>query len=383
MPGVLDPGGEGYALCCALAGQKDPGGWQGTFPSSGFAKRVTGSSNKPVVSLATAYYFGSQQEMAEADALWQEYLDAQASAYFLKEPGSSTYGGTIVGGIIAAILKLNGRDKELADGLRAVVDQWIALAHLLAAPAKGYRVSVAMAGCRSWGHGNNEGSTLHIYYRVAAGLESPASGWKDLKNWTNHPGFVAELRASFARVKADPWAFVKFNPMVPFQYLGWEDGSRMSILGDCNPADGDVFDGISTPGFYASCNFGGVWKTYPEWPNPLDGDERIRMQNVNAHMEGEPVAGWTLKHNLIGPKPVMPDGRLWTKIAPHPGKLSFWKLHDRDGLTDLLKPEVPPEPVPVPGPSPIVNTGGQGRSGIHKSAGIYGWRFGDPLPFKP
>jgi hypothetical protein len=370
VTGVLAPGGEGFALCCALAGLQDPGGWQGTFPSQGFTKRIVGSSNKPVVSMATAYYFGSSAQKAMADRLWLEYLEAQKDAYFLKEPGSSTYGGTIVGGIIAAAMKLDTRDPKLADGLRGVVDQWMALCYLLAAPVTGQRVSVALAGCRSWGHGNNEDSTVHLYYRVGAGAQRPSKGWTNLKDWTNNPGFAAELVESFARVKANPWGAVKFNPIVPFQYLGWEDGSRMSLLGSDDPADDNTFDGISTLGFLASCIFGGTWKTYPEWPAPNSGATQIRMQNVNADIDGDPINGWKLLHNLVG-RTKAPDGRWLTTIPPHTGsKLSFWKLHDRRGLTDLLKPETPP----APEPPPIVNTGGQGR-GQDRNRGCIGGFF--------
>lgn len=348
-------------------GHSNPGGYYNEIPAPGWTLKVVGSSNIPLYAIVASYHYDGGAMRAKATALLNEYYEAASlrGMFCLKEPGSTIYGGATFGAWVwAVVLARKYGDAALAARFMDLCRQWLAMNAAMLAPVKEEgRPCVAMAGCRSWGHGDGTYAMLHHFTRVAMGLEKQAGAdWPNRANWSSNPLWTAVAKQAWAEAKAAPdlWANVRFGTYVPMSFYWWDDGSRCSTLGHDEPELDSEFGGISTLGIHLSrITAAGVMETYPEYPAPNSGDTHIRMQSSKVDLDGGPLTGWTLRHSMIGRVYDKTTERWITDIPLHTkAKLTCWKVLDEDGLHDMLAAT---KPEPQPTPPPVVDTSGQGR----------------------
>jgi hypothetical protein len=150
----------------------------------------------------------------------------------------------------------------------------------------------------------------------------------------------------------------RYGARTEFQYIGWEDGSRLCIMGDDEPGFDDEDENGNTPGLLAAGVLGGKVVSLPKWPNPFDGDERIRQTNCRADIDGDPTHGWTLFHSHLGERK-LGDGYTTDLPAYAASPLAFWILIPAGETVWQIKypgsvvhPPEPVAPAPVPPAKP-------------------------------
>lgn len=151
-----------------------------------------------------------------------------------------------------------------------------------------------------------------------------------------------------------------------FQYLGWEDGSRLCVMGIDEPAFRDDDPNSNTPGVLAYGVVGGRMCYLPEWPNPWNGDVKIRQTNMRADIdilwnEDDPVR-LELFHSHIGRERAAVDGQSGTfyrSVFELPDSPLLFHLMQRPGVEweDMVysapsPPTAPPTVPPTTPPSP-------------------------------
>ena len=135
------------------------------------------------------------------------------------------------------------------------------------------------------------------------------------------------------------------------QLLGWQDGSRLWIMGDDEPGLDDEDQNSNTPGLLAAGVLGGRVIALPKWPDPATGVTRLRQTNVMADLDGDPAHGWTLFHSHLGEKQI--GTGFTTSLPPYTASpLAFWvECPAGSTVWNIRVPgEVvhPPEPIPLP-----------------------------------
>jgi hypothetical protein len=340
--------------------------WRNIMAVAGWTLNIKGSCNLPLMAAVIALVYGNADEKKKAIGGLVDVCDAseQRGMWHLKEQGSSTYSWLTMGSwILAAMLLDKMGQAALAARFRRMLDQWMALAKAMEfwAVIDGVPQWVVIwAGHRAWNH---EGAMLNAYYQYARGERPPRplpnGDWANPDNWGNNPKFVAELRASYERVKDDPWSHVIYGVWKPWTFAAYEDGTKASYLGSDEPEQTSEFQGISTPGKMLKIGVGKKVRSYPECPNPATGDSDMRNLFVGqADLDGDAERGWHLSHSTIGHPPINPKtGRYEQDIArPTAAKLVLWKRLLSDGLHDMMLtlPAVPASgtAVPVVGTSP-------------------------------
>lgn len=145
------------------------------------------------------------------------------------------------------------------------------------------------------------------------------------------------------------------------QYLGWEDGSRLCVLGTDQEAFVDESLNSNTPAVMAFGISAGNLIYLPEWPNPWDGDEKIRQTNVKGDVDliwspSGPVRV-QLDHSHIGRERTR-DGYLRSSfeltdaaLAFHLIQRPFREWENALGSEPELPPEVPPSSPPTVPPT--------------------------------
>src|SRR5690606_38658415 len=185
---------------------------------------------------------------------------------------------------------------------------------------------VCRAGCRSWG------SVLHVESPMTAVAQHIFDG-----RTPKGKGNVGDIDGSdiTARVIAHLWpifreAFEDARRMSvdelvesavrswspargPFQYIGWEDGSRLCVMGRDEEELRDEDTNSNTPGILAFGVLRGRLVALPEWPAPNDGRDHIRQTNTFGDVDLTPDAGaLVLLHSHAGRERISAGGRdLW------------------------------------------------------------------------
>lgn len=250
--------------------------------------------------------------------------------------------------------------RTLQDRLRATISDHV-----------GERVICRM-GARSWGSGGSGGYGLDAPWQQIARAVLFGGQWPKAKgtpgeidgfHWTMR--VANRLRPIFEEAGAEAktlsteelvaqsihWS----SSHAPFQYLGWEDGSRLCVMSLDEPEFVDSDPNSNTPGVVAYGVVGGRLIYLPEWPNPIDGDVKIRQENMRADVDldwadGRPIIV-RLAHSHIGRKNV--DGYLRSSVTLDTSSPLAFHLVQRpwQEWEDVLEAEEPPaDPPPPPVP---------------------------------
>jgi hypothetical protein len=95
-------------------------------------------------------------------------------------------------------------------------------------------------------------------------------------------------------------------------------------MGDDEAEADDEDENGNTPGFLAAGVLGGRMVTLPRWPNPFDGQTRLRQIGCKADLDGSPALGWTLMHSHLGERKVA--GGYLSRVEPYTASaLVFWQ----------------------------------------------------------
>lgn len=390
-----------HALDCAIHNLSEPSGYHSLIPPDDWgAAKTSGSANIPLMAAVAWYKYslGTRNAIKAREKLLK-YAEISTYRFMLAEPFSAIYSDVILIAIIAAVaFAERAGDHELADKLNALVLQWMALAYLMSAVTKKLpaeypdpdnekrslpRRTVVLHGCRSWGHGFNLRFLYHDIYNIAVGWPSPRvhgkpgdmDGFDFVTRALRHHDIEEVITRAYNDVlhETNIWSLVKFGCRERFQFIGWEDGSRVCIMGGDEEELVDEDQNGNTPGVMWYGVLNGTIYSYPEWPNPRDGRTRIRQQNMFADIDGNTDKGWTLLHSAIGRLKHI-SGKFITNIPAYKGsKLIFHKQLNPSGeLVDLLNTgnggtTTPPDDPPVP---PVEPSGGNKPSLWEK---IWSW----------
>ena len=218
------------------------------------------------------------------------------------------------------------------------------------------------AGCRSWG------SVLHVESPMTSVAQHIFDG-----RTPKGKGNVGDIDGSdiTARVIAHLWpifreAFEDARRMSvdelvesavrswspargPFQYIGWEDGSRLCVMGRDEEELRDEDTNSNTPGILAFGVLRGRLVALPEWPAPNDGRDHIRQTNTFGDVDLTPDAGaLVLLHSHAGRERISAGGRdLWrTRLELPDPRTRIFHLLSEPGRPwrSLLADSQPPEP---------------------------------------
>lgn len=356
------------AIDAALHGLPEPAnGWRDLLPPEDLGSMVSeGSGQIGLQALVASLHYGPKPYAVRT---LNAYADLSTTRIGLSEPWSWIYFSAIVSCWLATvrIAEATG-ERELARKFRRLVATWAGTCALMDVRGK-----VIMAGCRGWGHEIKSGGWDGLW-AVACGKEPPSPGSRkygtpgslDDWGWLTRCSFIARdvLRAAASPYMGRDWrsllpSIIRWGARTEFQLLGWEDGSRLCIMGDDESELDDEDENGNTPGLLAAGVMGGKVVALPKWPNPYNGDERIRQTNCVADIDGDPSHGWTLFHSHLGEKKI---GSGYTTSLPAytASPLAFWvSIHEGstvwvDMMTD---PHVPPADIPPPaepgnGPKP-------------------------------
>lgn len=337
------------AIDCALHGLPEPqNGWRDHLPPEDLGAMVdSGSGQITLQGVIALLWYGKGAERQRAIRTLENYANLCPTRFMLSEPWSLIYGKAIVCCWLAVVVIAERLgERELARKFRSLLATWSGTCALMASGGK-----VMAAGCRCWGH------------KVTAG------GWDDLWAWANGskdppqrgakaygtPGALddwgwrtrcARIGLMTLRAEASPFLGRDWKSLVPavprwgarteMQLLGWEDGSRLWIMGDDEPGFDDEDENGNTPGFLAAGVLGGKIVAIPKWPNPVDGKERLRQTNCQADIDGDPEHGWTIFHSHLGEKKI---GHGYTTSLPAytASPLAFWVLVPKGELVWSVK----------------------------------------------
>lgn len=406
-----------HALELAVHGRPEPtvlraGGksWRTLIATKGW-ETASGPGSGNIPKEATAAYVGHAKPGAERnDSLERmfEYYQVSRRIFWLSEPDSVIYAGKIESAD-AAVVHLAGKigARDLADAARALLRQSAERSCLMRAVLRSAdlapnpkssaddraryqraldrnvgKLLVCRAGARSWGHVMHVESPLTsvarmVFDGVTPRLDQDKVGRIDGSDITARiiaklwPIFreafedarrmtVAELVDSAVRT----WAPARG----PFQYIGWQDGSRLCVMGRDQDEFVDEDTNSNTPAILAFGIIGGKLVALPEWPAPNSGDNHIRQTNTEGDVDlSADRSRLTLLHSHAGRERVTHGSRdLWrtTLPLPDPDRRLFHLLSEpgrpwRSLLNQVEPPVDPPvDPPPPPPPPQVPPTGG-------------------------
>lgn len=397
----------GYALEAAVFGLPEPRtNWKSLRPGPGWGSLAngTGSGQIPLMAeVAALRYAKSGHELDACVARLDEYHAICRRQWCGPEPDRSLVYAIWIVLCWAAVVEI-GRDR----GLNSLVQKYLWLIEedlqrslLMSATlrdpylapnpkadrtvyrdlertlreAVGKRI-VCRAGTRSWSHGYHVEDAYHDLIRAVmdgGAIRNPGTpGDHDGYGWTYRtarkllPVFhgvysqARHLDLDDLILESQVWAPAR----CPVQYLGWEDGSRLFVMGmdEAEPVDDDTNN--NTCGVLLYGVLDGRLVFVPEWPNPVDGDDRIRQTPVFADADGSPETGWSVVHSHIGRERF---GTHWiTRVGAKPDGLLFhlkceaggeWTVEWPVGGGEPETPEVPEPKPPKEKPSWIEKMG--------------------------
>lgn len=341
------------AIDCALHGLTEPAnGWRDLLPPEDLGSMVSeGSGQIGLQALVASLHYGPKPYAVRT---LNTYADLSTTRIGLSEPWSWIYFSAIVNCWLATvrIAEATG-ERELARKFRRLVATWAGTCALMDVGGR-----VVMAGARGWGH-QIKGGGWDDLWQIAAGKRDPVRpgsnrygtpGAYDDWQWLARCASVCVdiLRSEAAPYLGRDWRSLlasvpRWGARSEYQLLGWQDGSRLSIMGD-DPNG-------NTPGLLIAGVLGGKVVALPKWPNPLDGTQRLRQTKCKASVDGDPSHGWTLFHSHLGEKRI---GSGFTTSLPAytASPLAFWVSipAGSDEWVDMMPgPHVPPDPVPDSG----------------------------------
>lgn len=230
---------------------------------------------------------------------------------------------------------------------------------------------ICRMGARSWGSGGSGGYGVDAPWQQTAravltgGAFPPSKGTPgDLDGYSWTMRVARRLEPIFREAGAEARTLSvdelvdgarHWSPShTPFQYLGWEDGSRLCVMGNDEPEFVDEDPNSNTPGVLAYGVLGGRICYLPEWPNPINGAVKIRQQNMraDADIEGGQIV---LLHSHIGRSHTQ-NGYLRTVRDLPTSPLLFHLVQPRWGeWRSFVEPPthpVPGDPQPPTRPTP-------------------------------
>jgi hypothetical protein len=287
----------------------------------------------------------------------------------LSEPWSLIYGRAIVS-CWAATVVIADRvgERALANLFRDLLSRWAGTCALMVVDGK-----VIAAGCRGWGHDVRAGGWDDTW-AVACGRVPSIPGSKrygtpgayDDWGWLARCDYVARdvYRAAASPFLGRDWrsllpSIPRWGARTEMQLLGWEDGSRLWLMGDDEAELDDEDANGNTPGLLAAGVMGGKVISLPKWPDPVSGMTHLRQVNCVADLDGDPEHGWTLFHSHLGDKQL---GTGFTTSLPAytASPLAFWVSCPAGQLDWSVKvpgsvmfPDPPPPVVVPPVPAPV------------------------------
>lgn len=349
---ILSKGDHSYAAQaqeCALFGKPEPGiRWRTSIPTMDWKMaRGPGSPNiNKMAATANLVYSDKGRERDQAVDRMLEFYHIHKKLWMLAEPETWIYGAWHMNSDAAcveisrrlgveeleraamwvlmehaersALMSATLRNDKLAPNHEANQDKQKKLQQALKQQV-GHRV-VVRAGCRSWGlsgYGTQNGfQDIHRVVLDGVPLETKGSPG-DIDGY-NHTGRVmkrclpiykeAFRDAGNMSVQELLSASSHWSPArVAFQYMGWESGDRLCLMGKDEDAFVDEDLNSNTPGVLGfGIIFGSVIQL-PEWPAPNTGKDHIRQKNLKGdvdvmrHPDGTPYRV-ELLHDTIGRK---------------------------------------------------------------------------------
>ena len=360
------------AIDCALHQLPEPqNGWRNLIPPEDLgAMKDGGSGQITLQACIAALHYGDRPSAVRT---LRNYAALCPRRFMLSEPWSWIYGKAIVC-CWAAVVVIADRhgEHELANLFRDLLSRWAGTCALMECKGK-----VLAAGCRGWGHEIHGGGWDDLW-KWAKGSAPPKPGTRaygqpgasDDWGWLNRCAWIAwpTFTASASPFLGRDWrsllpSIPRWGARTEMQLLGWEDGSRLWLMGDDEPGFDDEDANGNTPGILAAGVLNSKVIALPRWPNPFDGKERLRQTNCAADLDGDPTHGWTLFHSHLGEKKL--GSGYTTSLPPYTASpLAFWVLCPQGSTVweikypgSVLHPETPPAPepgtnVPAPGKKP-------------------------------
>jgi hypothetical protein len=228
-----------------------------------------------------------------------------------------------------------------------------------------------LCGARSWGHDNTADLGFAMVLQAAKSARPPReyqTAW--VSRALNNPGVLSRLVALYGMLdKTKLWqTHIKFPMKEDFQFIGYEDGSRICIMGSDESAEENENPNANTPSINFFGVLGGVITQAPGFPNPTGGGTRIRSRMVRTDIDGSPSEGWEVQSSEIG---FRRGGRFITEIPAYTGsRLKFWYALYSNGMKEQVFPEIAPPTHQDPPPAP--RKGGKGCSLILVALGALG-----------
>lgn len=357
------------AIDSALHGLPEPrNGWRDLLPPEDLGSMVdNGSGQIGLQALVASLHYGPKPYAVRT---LNTYADLSTTRIGLSEPWSWIYFSAIVNCWLATvrIAEATG-ERELARKFRRLVATWAGTCALMDVGGR-----VVMAGARGWGH-EIKGGGWDDLWQIAAGKREPVRrnsskygdpGSYDDWGWLKR---CASLCVDILRSEATPYlgrdarsllaSAPRWGARSEYQLIGWQDGSRLSIMGDDEPEFDDEDENSNTPGLLAAGVLGGRVIALPKWPDPASGMTHLRQTDSRADIDGDPSHGWTLFHSHLGEKRI---GSGFTTSLPAytASPLAFWVSipAGSDEWVDMMPgAHFPPDPVPdsgttVPKPKP-------------------------------
>lgn len=350
------------AIDSALHGLPEPRTeWRNHLPPEDLgAMKDAGSGQITLQAIVALLWYGNPSERARAVRTLENYAALCPTRFMLSEPWSLIYGKAIVCNWLAVVLLAERKGElALARKFRGLIATWAGTCALMEVRGK-----VLAAGCRCWGHEVTGGGWDDLW-SWAKGIGEPPRfgsraygppGEQDDWGWLNRCARLAlyELRAAAGPFVLRNWETLlsmipRWGARTEMQLLGWADGSRLWLMGDDEAEADDEDENGNTPGFLAAGVLGGRMVTLPRWPNPFDGQTRLRQIGCKADLDGSPSLGWTLMHSHLGERKVA--GGYLSRIEPYTASpLVFWQ-HCPAGSTEwtdkLAAGPLPPITEPV------------------------------------
>lgn len=325
------------AIDSALHGLPEPRtGWRNHLPPEDLgAMKDAGSGQITLQAIVALLWYGNPSERARAVRTLENYAALCPTRFMLSEPWSLIYGKAIVCNWLAVVLIAERKGElALARKFRGLVATWAGTCALMEVRGK-----VLAAGCRCWGHEVTGGGWDDLW-SWAKGISEPPRfgsraygppGEQDDWGWLNRCARLAlyELRSAAGPFVLRNWETLlsmipRWGARTEMQLLGWEDGSRLWLMGDDEAEADDEDENGNTPGFLAAGVLGGRMVTLPRWPNPFDGQTRLRQTGCKADLDGSPALGWTLMHSHLGERKVA--GGYLSRVEPYTASaLVFWQ----------------------------------------------------------
>lgn len=408
------------ALECAVFRLPEPNTkWKQEIPSMDWKMaRGPGSPNiNGMAAVADLWYADAGRARDRAIERLRNYLTFSKRQWLLAEPESSIYRAWHLNYLAAAVEILRrGGWRDMASEFLEILREDAERSSLMTAVLRDRHLEpnekasktlqdrlratisdhvgtsvICRMGARSWGSGGSGGYGLDAPWQQIARASLGFGQWPKAKgqpgtidgfHWTMRvanelkPIFeeaareIVSMQVSTLLERSKRWS----SSHTGFQYLGWEDGSRLCMMSLDEEGFVDSDPNSNTPGVLVYGVVGGRLIYLPEWPNPIDGDVKIRQENMRAdadlRWDGNRPTSVVLQHSHIGRKKV---GQLYETVVPlrTSARLSFhlvqrpWQSWVNE-LRASVPPDDPPSDPPTHEDPPVTPTPEKPKRWWHK-----------------